>query len=150
MRSISRNVAIPIIAMLAAACGGGGATTAPTSAATQPPAGTSAPSGAVATGAPATQSASTCRVPAAGEATVVESTVVGFAWQDVTAKVGDVITWTNGDTEPHGVETDDGTCRQDPPTPGNGTASLVFDVAGTYPFICWLHPTMTGTITITQ
>jgi plastocyanin len=146
MRPISRGLAIPIIALLAAACGGGGATTAPTSAGTQPPAGTTAPG----TGAPTTQSASTCHVPAAGEATVVEASVAGFAWEDVTAKVGDVITWTNGDTAPHGVETDDGTCRQDPPTPGNGTASLVFDVAGTYPFICWLHPTMTGTITITQ
>lgn len=146
MRQISRGLAIPIIGLLAAACGGGGATTAPTSAATQPPAGTAAP----ATGAPATQSASTCHVPASGEATVVATTVVDFAWEDVTAKVGDVITWTNGDTEPHGIETDDGTCRQDPPTPGNGTASLVFDVAGTYPFICWLHPTMTGTLTITE
>lgn len=146
MRQISRGLAIPIIGLLAAACGGGGATTAPTSAATQPPAGTTAP----ATGAPTTQSASTCHVPASSEATVVETTVVDFAWEDVTAKVGDVITWTNGDTEAHGVETDDGTCRQDPPTPANGTASLVFDVAGTYPFICWLHPTMTGTITITE
>ena len=146
MRQIARGFAILAAGMLVVACGGGSPTAAPTTAtvATNPPA-TSAPTTAAVTPAPETS----CHEPAAGEATDVSADVAGFEWGAVNAKVGDVITWTNGDSAPHGVKTDDGSCVQANNIPGNGTGSLVFDKAGTYPFVCKVHPQMKGTITIT-
>jgi len=82
----------------------------------------------------------------------VNATVGDFTWASpVTAKVGDVITWTNSDTAPHRVGLDDGSCEMSGNIAGSGgKASLVFTVAGTYPFHCTIHSSMKGTITITQ
>lgn len=159
MRQAGRGSGIPgatalvvgllLVGPFVAACG----STAPISAPTAPgatPGGTGTGSTDPEMSAPGTAAASTCHEPASGEATTVEATVADFQWSAVTARVGDVITWTNADIEPHAVETDDKSCRQENQIPGNGTGSLVFDVAGTYPFICWVHPTMKGTITVTE
>jgi plastocyanin len=123
MRSILR-VALSITATLAlAACSGGGGTG----------------GGAV---------ASVCNDSTG--ATVVAATVQNKTWsQPINAKVGDVITWTNNDSVAHKVGLDDGSCTMGANiAPSGGTASLVFTKAGTYPFHCTIHPTMTGTITI--
>jgi plastocyanin len=66
----------------------------------------------------------------------------------VTAKVGDTITWTNGDSAPHTVSLDDGSCTT-PHINGGSTSSLTFSAPGTYPFHCNVHPNMKGTIEIT-
>ena len=82
--------------------------------------------------------------------TGVAATVQNKTWsQPINAKVGDVITWTNSDNVPHKVALDDGSCTMSANIdPSGGTHSLVFTKAGTYPFHCTVHPTMTGTITI--
>lgn len=81
--------------------------------------------------------------------TVVATSVGDSTWsQPLSAKVGDVITWTNGDTIPHRVQLDDNSCGMSANIPGGGSKSLVFTVAGTYPFHCAVHPTMKGSITI--
>ena len=66
---------------------------------------------------------------------------------DVTAAVGETITWTNADSAPHTVTLDDGACDTGN-IAQNASAGLVFDAAGTYPYHCTIHPNMTGTITI--
>lgn len=131
MRSIARGLAAFATAAALAACSGGGG------AATNPPGG----------GSP-TQAAAVC-TDSTG-ATTVEATVGDFKWsQPITAKVGDVITWTNTDTAAHKVATDDGACTMGANIAGGGgKASLVFNKAGTYAFHCTLHPSMKGTITI--
>jgi plastocyanin len=124
MRSILR-VALSVTATLAlAACSGG--------------------SGAATTG----PAASVCNDSTG--TTVVAATVQNKTWsQPINAKVGDVITWTNADAVPHKVALDDGSCMMGANiAPSGGTASLVFTKAGTYPFHCTVHPSMTGTITI--
>lgn len=135
MRPILRGLATLSTAVILAACSGGGAaTTGPTSAA--------ATSGPVATTAAASCSDST-------GTTVVSTSVGDSTWsQPVNAKVGDVITWTNGDGVPHRVALDDGSCGMSENIPGGGSKSLVFSVAGTFPFHCGVHQTMKGTITI--
>lgn len=81
--------------------------------------------------------------------TVVSTTVRDSTWaQPLSAKVGDVITWTNGDTIPHRVQLDDNSCGMSANIAGGGSKSLVFTVAGTYPFHCVVHPSMKATITI--
>ena len=133
MRPVLRGIAAFSTAIILAACSGGTPTTAPNGA-SNPPAATTA-------AAPCEDSTGT---------TVVAATVENNTWsQPITAKVGDVITWTNNDGVPHRVGLVDGSCKMGANIAGSGgTASLVFTVAGTYPFICLVHPSMKGTITI--
>lgn len=137
MRPMARGIAALATALALAACSGGGTTS------TQAPAGgTQAPAGTTAASAPCTDSTGT---------TIVAVGVANMEWQQpINAKVGDVITWTNGDTVPHKVALDDGSCAMSDNIPGGGSKSLVFSVAGTFPFHCSVHPSMKGTITISS
>jgi plastocyanin len=146
MRSFARGFATLAMAGALAACSGTGqATTAPAPG-TQA-AGTEAP--AAGTEAPAATTAGSAVCADSTGTTTVAATVGGFKWEPVSAKVGDVITWTNSDSAPHRVALDDGSCTMSGSIAGSGgKASLVFSVAGTYPFHCSIHPTMKGTITI--
>jgi plastocyanin len=142
MRPIARGIVTLATAVALAACGGGASTAPTTAAATEAPPGSQAPAATTAGSAVCADSTGT---------TTVEATVGGFQWGPVSAKVGDVITWTNSDAAPHKVALDDGSCTMSGNiAPNGGKASLVFSAPGTYPFHCSIHPTMKGTITITQ
>lgn len=134
-------VALAATLLLVAACSSGGATTAPSAAPAEP---TAATSEAPASEAPA---AAACEKSAAGGE--VDVSVEGFAFNpaDITATVGQTITFTNGDSAPHTATLDDGSCT----TPNIATGAsegLTFNAAGTYPFHCSVHPDMKGTITV--
>jgi len=142
MRPIARGLATLVTALALAACSGGGTspTQQPAGGTQQPAGGTQQPAGTTAAAAPCADSTGT---------TVVAVGVANNAWQQpINAKVGDVITWTNGDGVPHKVALDDGSCQMSSNIPGGGSKSLVFSVAGTFPFHCAVHPSMKGTITI--
>ena len=140
MRPIARGIAALVTALALAACSGGGTSTQAPAGGTQAPGGTQPPSATTAASGPCTDSTGT---------TVVAVGVANLQWQQpINAKVGDVITWTNNDTVPHKVALDDGSCAMSDNIPGGGSKSLVFSVAGTFPFHCTVHPTMKGTITI--
>ena len=134
MRQIVRGIAILSVMALVGACSGGSPTAAPTSAATAPE---------------ATPAPEFCEFPTDATADV-QATVGGNEWGAVAAKVDDVITWTNSDGVPHKVALDDGSCTMPANiAPNGGTASIVFNAAGSYPFHCTIHASMTGTIVIT-
>ena len=131
------------VALLVGACSSSGATTAPAAPASAAPASAAA---SVAASAPAAGGTPCAESASAGEVSV---SIEGFAFKpaDITAKVGQTITFTNGDSAPHTATLDDGSCT----TPHINTGSsdgLTFTAAGTYPFHCNVHPTMKGTITI--
>ncbi len=65
----------------------------------------------------------------------------------ISAKVGDVISFTNDGAKPHSAALDAGDCATQILATG-GVEGLTFSVAGTYPFHCAVHAAMTGTITI--
>jgi plastocyanin len=67
----------------------------------------------------------------------------------ISAKVGDVVSWTNNDSAPHTATLKDvASCTTDNLAQG-ATGAIVFTEAGSYPFFCKVHPaTMTGTITV--
>jgi plastocyanin len=133
MRPTLRGIVTLSTALMLAACSGG---TTPTTA----PVNTAGPVATTAAEAPCADSTGT---------TVVATSVADNTWtQPLSAKVGDVITWTNGDTVPHRVALDDGSCSMSANIPGGGSKSLVFTKAGTYPFHCAVHSSMKGTITI--
>jgi plastocyanin len=148
MRTITRALGtLSAAAVLVAACGGGTPTTAPTGAAGTPAGSTP---GAATTAPVATQAALCTDVTQEAPATQVEASVDDFTWsQPVAAKVGEVITWKNTDTAPHGVQTDDSGCKMNGSIAVNAARSLVFNEAGTFTFFCFVHPSMKGTITIT-
>jgi plastocyanin len=134
-------VALAATLLLVAACSSGGATTAPSAAPAEP---SVAASEAPASEAPA---AAACEKSAAGGE--VDVSIEGFAFNpaDITATVGQTITFTNGDSAPHTATLDDGSCTT--PNIANGAAEgLTFNAAGTYPFHCAVHPDMKGTITV--
>jgi plastocyanin len=123
-----------------AACSSSGATTAPTAAPTAaPPAASAEASVAAPAGAACAESS------AAGEVAV---TIKDFTFPaDIQAKVGQTVTFTNGDSAPHTATLDDGSCTT-PNIASGASDGLMFTVAGAYPFHCNVHPNMKGTITV--
>ena len=104
--------------------------------------------GAAATGTPGTAAAAAC-APSTATGTVTAG-IKDFAFDPtaVSAKVGDVITWTNNGAASHTV-TVDNQSGCDSTVAAGATTSLTFSAAGSYPFHCKIHSQMTGTITIT-
>ena len=130
------SAALGLFSMLAiAACGSSAATTAPS------------------TGASAPAESTGAELPCApsGEAGTVAVSIKDQAFDPsaITAKVGDVIAFTNEDPGGHTATLDEGDCGTE--TLSNGaTEGLTFSAAGTYPFHCAIHSFMTGTITVTE
>jgi len=72
-----------------------------------------------------------------------------FAPATLTVKAGSTVTWTNHDEEPHTVAATDGSFH----SPGMGTGatfSHTFPTAGTFDYVCSIHPMMHGTVVVTQ
>jgi len=66
---------------------------------------------------------------------------------EISASVGQTVSFTNSDSAPHTATLDDGSCTT--ATLSTGLAGgLMFSVAGTYPFHCKIHTSMKGTITV--
>ncbi len=80
-----------------------------------------------------------------GSGTAAE--IKGFAFPTgLTVKAGGSISWTNGDTAPHTVTFDDGTCST-PVAPGT-TVTVQYTTAGTHPFHCSVHPNMKSSLDV--
>lgn len=124
--------------LILAACSSSAATTAPTAAASAAPS--------VEASAPPAATAPCVESAAAGDVAV---TIKDFAFgpADIQAKVGQTVTFTNGDSAPHTASLDDGSCTT-PNIAAGGSDGLMFTAAGTYPFHCNVHPKMKGTITV--
>jgi amicyanin len=93
--------------------------------------------------------------PAAPAGPAVASTSVdikefAFGPQSITVKVGATVTWTNDDQDPHTVTSQAGTGPLKSQTLNNGdTFKYTFTKAGTYDYLCTIHPFMTGTVVVT-
>lgn len=97
-----------------------------------------------------TVSATTSTAPAPPLAgTAVNITNFAFTPAALTVKVGDTVTWTNKDEEPHTVVADDGSFRS-PGLDTNAAYSYTFTKPGSFDYICSVHPFMHGTVAVTQ
>jgi plastocyanin len=117
------------------AYGGGGATTAGAAATT------------AAAGGAATTAASGGAAPAAGAGAV---TIKDFAFDpgDLTVAKGTTVTWKNDDSATHRIKSGDGSF--DSKDLKNGDSfDHTFDTAGSFDYICGIHPSMKGKITVT-
>jgi plastocyanin len=141
---VNKTVTVIAAALLLAACAGSGtdATTADTTA----PADTT-----VATTTPATTEAPATSAPpetTAGDSADATINISGSAFSGpVTVSVGDTVEVTNNDAIPHTWTSTDGVW--DSGSLGQGDSfSFTFEEAGEFPFICEIHPSMSGTVTV--
>jgi plastocyanin len=76
-------------------------------------------------------------------------TIAGFAFDPgtVTIQAGDSVTWTNQDSVAHTATAGDGSF--DTGSIANGASETVtFDTAGTFAYICSIHPQMAGSVVV--
>ncbi|MEH0581369.1 MULTISPECIES: plastocyanin/azurin family copper-binding protein [Streptomyces] len=73
-----------------------------------------------------------------------------FGPRSLTITAGDTVTWVNQDTAPHDVKTTSGPASlHSPMLNKGGTWSYTFAAAGTYGYVCTVHPGMTAQIFVT-
>lgn len=105
-------------------------------------------------GAQAPQEQATSEEPAAdsGASGTVEVSMknVMFLPQDVKAKVGQKITWTNNDSFAHTVTARSGAKFDSGDVNGGATYSFTPTKAGKIAYVCTIHPGQDGTITVTK
>ena len=133
-----RTVPALAVALLlsVAACGGEASPTAAPPA-SQPP-----------SDAPPSAAAQACLPSSAAGA--VAASILDFEFDPTTveASVGDVVTWTNDGAAPHTATLDDDPACTTPQLAGGESGGIQFNEAGTFTFVCTVHPTMTGTVEV--
>jgi len=96
---------------------------------------------------------------AAGPAMASESvSIVDFSFNpsSLTISAGTTVVWTNNGQQPHSATANDGSFDSSPGCPNNvneciqpgESYSHTFSSAGSFPYHCKVHPTMTGTIQV--
>jgi plastocyanin len=85
---------------------------------------------------------------ASGGGTEVSMENIEFKPAEVTIKAGDAVTWVNDDSVGHDV-TGDNFKSGEPGAMKNGdTFEHTFDAAGTFDYVCTVHPGMEGSVTV--
>jgi len=105
--------------------------------------------GASPTAAPKTEPAAQPTSAPAGVGAEVKITNFAFDPPKLTVRAGTTVTWTNQDGAPHTITSDAGDWDSGQLSKGQ-SFSHTFDQAGTFAYHCAVHPTMTGTIVVTQ
>jgi plastocyanin len=72
-----------------------------------------------------------------------------FGPDQLTVPVGTTVTWTNNDADEHTVVAKDNTFAS-PALAKGQSFSFKFEKAGTYNYLCSIHPFMVATVTVTQ
>jgi plastocyanin len=84
---------------------------------------------------------------AAANPTTVDIDNFTFTPGTLTVTAGTTVTWKNEDDSPHRIGDKDGTFRS-AALDTDDTFSHTFAKAGVYPYICTIHPYMTGKIIV--
>jgi plastocyanin len=109
--------------------------------ASRPPTGSGTPSMSM-----PTMSVTSPAIPVSGDQVNIDN--FAFVPATLTVHAGSTVTWTNHDEEPHTVAASDGSFH----SPGMGTGatfSHAFAAAGTFDYVCSIHPMMHGTVVVT-
>jgi plastocyanin len=83
----------------------------------------------------------------AGDQVIIDN--FAFSPATLTVKAGSTVRWTNKDEEPHTVAATDGSFH----SPGMGTGATYshsFPTPGNFEYVCSIHPSMHGTVVVTQ
>jgi plastocyanin len=73
---------------------------------------------------------------------------IAFVPAELTVSVGDTVTWTNNDSVPHDVTADSFSSGEPGGMAGGDTFEHTFDEAGTFDYVCTVHPGMEGTVVV--
>jgi plastocyanin len=73
---------------------------------------------------------------------------IKFNPSTVNVKVGDTVTWTNDDTVDHDVTADDFKSGDAGGIKPGDTFEHTFDSAGTFKYVCTVHPGMEGSVKV--
>ena len=84
--------------------------------------------------------------PVATDAVAIKN--FGFSPATITISAGSTVVWTNNDSVQHDVTFDGGSISSSVLNHGD-TFSHTFTTAGTYHYICSIHPFMHGTVIVT-
>ena len=84
---------------------------------------------------------------ASADGTSVTIADFAFAPPELTVPAGTTVTWTNRDDFAHSVVGGDGSFESDD-IDGGASYSFTFNQAGSYQYVCGIHPSMTGTVTV--
>ena len=142
-RLLALLLALVVLAVVAAGCGGGddddgdsgnGGGNAP---AAEEPAAPTAEDGGGGSG-------------GTGPGTQVSMKDIKFNPGTVTIKAGGKVTWTNDDSVGHDVTADDFESGSPGGIDGGSTFSHTFKKAGTYNYVCSVHPGMKGSVKVTK
>jgi plastocyanin len=71
-----------------------------------------------------------------------------YSPQSVSVSAGDTVTWRNDHNVAHTVTSDSGSELDSPVLSQGQTYQHIFSQAGTYPYHCTIHPTMTGSVAV--
>ncbi|MFB8006772.1 cupredoxin family copper-binding protein [Nocardia sp. NPDC056000] len=154
-RRTALAVAAVATALTLSACGGGGdkatdnpAPTPVFASGTDTPGMVPGGSGPAMPGMQGTSSTATAPADAKAGPNAVTIDNFAFAPATLTVPVGTTVTWTNRDEEPHNVAASDGGFHS--PNLGAGaTYTFTFTKAGTFAYICAIHPFMHATVVVT-
>jgi amicyanin len=73
-----------------------------------------------------------------------------FSPANITVKKGTTVTWTNNDSVGHNVIADSGNGPNSQILQKGQTYSFTYDTAGSFSYHCGVHPSMKGTVTVTE
>ncbi|MFH2057098.1 MAG: cupredoxin family copper-binding protein [bacterium] len=83
-------------------------------------------------------------------ATTISIADFAFSPASRTVKVGTTVKWTNNDAAAHTVTSDNGAFTSSGNLAQNQSYEVTFSTAGSFPYHCALHPSMTGSVTVTE
>jgi amicyanin len=75
---------------------------------------------------------------------------MAFSPANITVKKGTTVTWTNNDSVGHNVIADSGNGPNSQILQKGQTYSFTYDTAGSFSYHCGVHPSMKGTVTVTE
>lgn len=85
--------------------------------------------------------------PTAGDVAIVD---FDFEPGSLQTSVGESVTWTNQDSATHTVTSDGSGPMASGDVAEGETYEVTFDAAGTYEYLCTIHPTMRGTVEVSS
>jgi plastocyanin len=83
-----------------------------------------------------------------GGGTEVSMEGIAFQPAEVTVGVGDTVTWTNNDSVGHDVTADSFSSGDPGAMAGGDTFEHTFEEAGTFDYVCTVHPGMEGSVVV--
>lgn len=75
---------------------------------------------------------------------------MAFSPDTIVIKKGTTVTWTNQDAASHTITSDEGVIMNSELLEKGESYSVTFDQTGTFAYHCKIHPSMQGSVTVTE